>query len=121
MKMQILITSLLIFHFIIQAIDFMKMQIELKFQCNEVKWSAHMELEGWKRSMTFLRDHVNVSSLVTDRHFMVKKYTRWTPRQKHYFDVWHIAKCISNFNLQVRQSSLICKIDLHNATEVMLK
>jgi hypothetical protein len=100
----------------------MKMQIELKFQCNEVKGSAHMELEGLKRSMTFLRDHVNVSSLVTDRHSMVKKYMRDEhPDKKHYFDVWHIAKGILNYNLQVRQSSLIFKIDLHNATEMILK
>lgn len=84
------------------------MRIELNFQCNEVKGSAHMELEGLKRSMTFLRDYVNVASLVTDRHSMVKKYMRDEhPHKKHYFDVWHIAKGTSNFHLQL--CGLICK------------
>ena len=67
----------------------MKLKFELKFQCNEVKGSVHMELEGLKRSMAFLKDHVNVSSLVTDHHSMVKKYMRDEhPDKKHYFDVW---------------------------------
>lgn len=60
-----------------------------------------MELAGLKRAMGFLKDHVNIKTLVTDRHSMVKKYMKDCHAEKnHYFDVWHIAKgnsgsCIS--------------------------
>lgn len=62
-------------------------------QSNEVKGSSHMELAGLKRAMGFLKDHVNIKTLVTDRHSMVKKYMKDCHAEKnHYFDVWHIAK-----------------------------
>lgn len=52
-----------------------------------------MELAGLKRAMGFLKDHVNIKTLVTDRHSMVKKYMKDCHAEKnHYFDVWHIAK-----------------------------
>lgn len=52
-----------------------------------------MELAGLKRAMAFLKDHVNIKTLVTDRHSMVKKYMKDCHTEKnHYFDVWHIAK-----------------------------
>lgn len=35
-----------------------------------------MELAGLKRAMGFLKDHVNIKTLVTDRHSMVKKYMK---------------------------------------------
>lgn len=62
-------------------------------QSNKVKGSSHMELAGLKRAMGFLKDHVNIKTLVTDRHSMVKKYMKDCHAEKnHYFDVWHIAK-----------------------------
>ncbi|XP_062610016.1 uncharacterized protein LOC134271813 [Saccostrea cucullata] len=65
-------------------------------QSNEVKGSSHMELAGLKRAMGFLKDHVNITTLVTDRHSMVKKHMRIFHADKnHYFDVWHIAKGVS--------------------------
>lgn len=60
-----------------------------------------MELAGLKRAMGFLQDHVNITTLVTDRHSMVKKYMRnFHPEKHHYFDVWHIAKgyLLKSFN-----------------------
>jgi hypothetical protein len=52
-----------------------------------------MELEGLKRGTTFLERHVKVKDLVTDRHSMVKKYTRENHTDKnHYFDVWYVPK-----------------------------
>lgn len=63
-----------------------------------------MELAGLKRAMGFLKDHVNIKTLVTDRHSMVKKYMKDCHAEKnHYFDVWHIAKgnsgeCISIYS-----------------------
>ena len=60
-----------------------------------------MELAGLKRAMGFLQDHVNITTLVTDRHSMDKKYMRNFHPEKHpYFDVWHIAKgkLLKSFN-----------------------
>ena len=52
-----------------------------------------MELEGLKRGTTFLERHVKVKDLVTDRHSMVKKYTRENHTDKnHYFHVWYVPK-----------------------------
>ncbi|XP_063436058.1 uncharacterized protein LOC134717453 [Mytilus trossulus] len=67
-------------------------------QSNEVKGSTHMELEGLKRGLSLLIDtnHIEVSTLVTDRHVMIKKFMKDNhPEINHYFDVWHIAKGIS--------------------------
>lgn len=79
-------------------------QIIFQLQSNEVKGSSHMELEGLKRGLDFLIEgnHLNVTTLVTDRHVMIKKYMRENqPDVKHYFDVWHIAKgtCMFDFLL----------------------
>lgn len=64
-------------------------------QCNEVKGSAHMELEGLKRSIRYLENmmHIKIKDLVTDRHSSIKKFMR-TEQDKtnHLFDVWHVAK-----------------------------
>ncbi|CAG2211707.1 unnamed protein product [Mytilus edulis] len=67
-------------------------------QSNEVKGSTHMELEGLKRGLSLLIDtnHIEVSTLVTDRHVMIKKFMKDNhPEINHYFDVWHIAKGIT--------------------------
>jgi hypothetical protein len=58
-----------------------------------------MELEGLKRSLGYLEGvlggSLDIATLVTDRHSMVKKYMREQHGQKnHYFDVWHLAKGI---------------------------
>ncbi|XP_052106632.1 uncharacterized protein LOC127739086 [Mytilus californianus] len=43
-------------------------------QSNEVKGSTHMEFEGLKRGLSLLMDtnHIEVSTLVTNRHVMIK-------------------------------------------------
>ncbi|CAC5417815.1 unnamed protein product [Mytilus coruscus] len=67
-------------------------------QCHEVKGSAHMELEGLKRSIRYLEDtmHLKIKDLVTDRHSSIKKFMRTEQgRTNHLFDVWHVAKGIS--------------------------
>ncbi|CAC5398257.1 unnamed protein product [Mytilus coruscus] len=67
-------------------------------QSNKVKGSTHMELEGLKRGLSLLMDtnNIEVSTLVTDRHVMIKKFMKDNhPEINHYFDVWHIAKGIS--------------------------
>jgi len=63
------------------------------FQSNEVQGSTHMELEGLKRGIAFLKNHVNIKEVVTDRHPSIKKYMRTEQEDKsHLFDVWHVAK-----------------------------
>ncbi|XP_071160693.1 uncharacterized protein [Mytilus edulis] len=65
-------------------------------QSNEVKGSTHMELEGLKRALGFLKDYVNIKEVVTDRHSSIKKYMRISEGdKKHLFDVWHVAKGVS--------------------------
>lgn len=64
-------------------------------QVNEVKNSNAMELEGLKRCLTFLKQYINITSLTTDRHVMVKKYLADEMKHiQHWFDVWHVAKNI---------------------------
>jgi len=64
-------------------------------QVNEVKNSNAMELEGLKRCLTFLKQYINITSLTTDRHVMVKKYLVDEMKHiQHWFDVCHVAKNI---------------------------
>ncbi|XP_022101363.1 uncharacterized protein LOC110984997 isoform X2 [Acanthaster planci] len=65
-------------------------------QCNEVKSSYHMELEGFKRTMATIREaDLTVTKLITDRHRSLAKYVReHEPTILHMYDVWHIAKGI---------------------------
>lgn len=67
-------------------------------QCNEVKNSNAMELEGLKRGLQFLKDEqIVVSDFITDRHVQVKKLMREEhPDIRHWFDVWHVAKGMFN-------------------------
>ena len=54
-----------------------------------------MELEGLKRCFKTLDDNnVDIYSLTTDRHPSVQKFMREERSViKHYYDVWHMAKC----------------------------
>ncbi|XP_013411059.1 uncharacterized protein LOC106174182 [Lingula anatina] len=63
-------------------------------QCNEVKGSTHMELEGLKRGVEFLQEQgMTMDCLITDRHVQVRKYMREeNPEKQHLFDVFHVAK-----------------------------
>ncbi|XP_071480983.1 uncharacterized protein [Diadema antillarum] len=65
-------------------------------QSNEVKNSAHMELEGFKRMHQFLTNKgLHIGKLVTDRHRQLAKHVRETsPAITHVYDVWHLAKGI---------------------------
>ncbi|CAC5398264.1 unnamed protein product [Mytilus coruscus] len=76
-------------------------------QSNEVKGSTHMELEGLKRGLSLLMDtnNIEVSTLVTDRHVMIKKFMKDNhPEINHYIDVWHIAKVHQTYGLEVYHS-----------------
>ncbi|XP_070389108.1 uncharacterized protein [Dermacentor albipictus] len=63
-------------------------------QSNEVGGSCYMELEGLKRSLSFLQDHhIDVTSIVTDRHAQIKCFLRKERSDiTHEFDVWHVVK-----------------------------
>lgn len=60
-----------------------------------------MKLEGLKRGMTLMLDigvatGLPIDCIITDRHTQVAKWIRETLGKfgiKHYYDVWHIAKC----------------------------
>lgn len=64
-------------------------------QSNEVGGSYHMEKEGLKRGIKFLYDKdLKVKVLLTDRHKQINKWLREEHQEvKHYFDIWHVAKC----------------------------
>ncbi|XP_072175107.1 uncharacterized protein [Diadema setosum] len=65
-------------------------------QSNEVKFSFHMELEGFKRFQAYLGNHdMEIAKLITDRHRQIAKHVReMCPTVLHMFDVWHIAKAV---------------------------
>lgn len=60
-----------------------------------------MELEGLKRTVKWLLEVATMAGLeieciITDRHLQVAKWIRENLlcyKIKHYYDVWHIAKC----------------------------
>ena len=54
-----------------------------------------MELEGLKRTLyTLSRGGITYQVLVTDRHGQVRKFMRTEQKNtRHYFDVFHVAKC----------------------------
>uniref|UniRef100_A0A3Q2R0Z0 THAP-type domain-containing protein n=1 Tax=Fundulus heteroclitus TaxID=8078 RepID=A0A3Q2R0Z0_FUNHE len=65
-------------------------------QSKEVKNASWCELEGLKRSVSFLRDAYNlrIAVLITDRHMQIVKWVRENlPHTIRRFDIWHIAKC----------------------------
>ncbi|XP_064191596.1 uncharacterized protein LOC135254919 [Anguilla rostrata] len=68
-------------------------------QSNEVGGSGRMEKEGLKRSLQFLEESgLTVGCLVTDRHPQIQKYIREEkPAVIHYYDVWHVAKSMTNY------------------------
>ena len=64
-----------------------------------------MEIEGLRRGLeSMLEKGCEISTFITDRHVMVKKYMREVHSDiEHLFDVWHVAK--GKFNLHI----LYCK------------
>lgn len=68
----------------------------LDFQANETGNSTAMELEGAKRSFTFLLSKVKISKFISDRHRGIAKWIRESHAKiEHFFDIWHIAKAIT--------------------------
>ena len=55
-----------------------------------------MELEGAKRSFTFLqRMGLSISTFISDRHRGIAKWIRQSqPHTTHLFDIWHVARSI---------------------------
>ena len=56
-----------------------------------------MELEGAKRSFTFLQHMgLSISTFISDRHRGIAKWIRQSqPQTTHLFDIWHVARSIS--------------------------
>ena len=54
-----------------------------------------MELDGLQRCLKVLDESkVSCTTLVTDRHGPVRKFMRTEKKEtKHFFDVFHVAKC----------------------------
>lgn len=54
-----------------------------------------MELDGLQRCLEVLDEcKVSYTTLVTDRHGPVRKFMRTQKKEtKHFFDVFHVAKC----------------------------
>ena len=81
-------------------------------QKNEAGSSNACELVGLQRTFTKLGSE-NVSSIVTDRNRTVTKYLReQQPNVKHRFDLWHVAKCKQQFNIDAKSSMLTLKLVL---------
>lgn len=56
--------------------------------------SARCENEGLKRTYRFLQEAGHkVDVFITDRHKANEKTIKSEFKIKHYFDVWHVAKC----------------------------
>ena len=53
-----------------------------------------MEKEGLHRLMEFLKSEILIiDTIVTDRHFQVKKWLRdYYFEVKHFYDIWHVVK-----------------------------
>ena len=53
-----------------------------------------MEFEGFKRCLDFiLNDGMIVSTLISDRHISIAKYTRKEKKNiRHFFYLWHLKK-----------------------------
>ncbi|XP_067029941.1 uncharacterized protein [Acropora muricata] len=65
-------------------------------QANETGGSSPMELEGAKRSFSFLKSvGLSISVFISDRHRGIAKWIReCQPSCAHFFDIWHIARSI---------------------------
>lgn len=62
---------------------------------SEVGGSCHMELEGLRRSLDFIHEWLDISTLITDRHRQIAKFIRENHDILHLYDIWHIAKGLS--------------------------
>ena len=58
--------------------------------------SNAMEIEWLKRCLhTFEEERLTISDLTTDRHPSVRKLLRDKhPEISHWFDIWHVSKCM---------------------------
>ena len=64
-------------------------------QVSEVKNSNHMEPEGLKRCLNYVKEDLKIGTLATDRHLMVGAMMRTDfPQIDHQFDLWHFCKSI---------------------------
>ena len=80
--------------------------------------SNAMELEGLKRCFNVLdANRIEMDSLITDHHMSVQKYMRENrPMVKHYYDIWHMAKC--KLIIQYKSLSLYFKFVIANETKL---
>ena len=65
-------------------------------QVTETGSSTRMELEGFKRSISFLQEaNMNIKVVATDRHIQIRKHVKDNlPYVSHQFDVWHMTNSI---------------------------
>jgi len=66
-------------------------------QCTETSSSVAMEKEGLRWCLEKLMvQHVNISTIATDRHTGVASLMRTEfPHIQHQYDVWHLAKSVT--------------------------
>ena len=59
-----------------------------------------MELDGLKRGIDALREQgIQIKEIVTDRQMQIQKWLKDNhPKIKLSYDVWHVAKGITDFN-----------------------
>ncbi|CAN7948784.1 unnamed protein product, partial [Ixodes hexagonus] len=83
-------------------------------QSNEVGGSGRMELEGLKRSLSFLEAKgTTVELLITDRHVQGKAFMKKEkPDIRHEFDVWHVSKGVKKELLAAMRSPTCAELAL---------
>ena len=70
-----------------------------------------MEREGLERMVKHFDGILEIDTLVTDRHRQIAKWIRINmPHTKHFFDIWHVAKCMYNISLGKETNSSLSRV-----------
>lgn len=79
----------------------------VNIKVTETGSSSKMEVEGFRRCMTYLIEKgFKIELLATDRHVQIRSLvTKEFPEIDHQFDVWHLAKSIRKKLLQKSKTS----------------
>lgn len=79
----------------------------VNIKVTETGSSSKMEVEGFRRCMTYLFEKgFKIELLATDRHVQIRSLvTKEFPEIDHQFDVWHLAKSIRKKLLQKSKTS----------------
>lgn len=79
----------------------------VNIKVTETGSSSKMEVEGFRRCMTYLIEKsFKIKLLATDRYVQIRSLvTKEFPKIDHQFDVWHLAKSIRKKLLQKSKTS----------------